>query len=84
MVLIDEKKRYYAHCAECNFLAKIKNPTEPDLKGLKFLGYLRHCLSHQNKCKNGSGESRLERTNRIVLTNKNRDLIYENGNTGNQ
>lgn len=82
VVVLDDRGRYYAHCEECELLIKIKNPTGEEIVGNRFLGYLRHCLKHRNRCKNGSGESRLKRRERVVENATREPLFYENGETG--
>lgn len=82
LVLLDGRGRFYAHCEECEELVKIKDPTGEEIVGNRFLGYLRHCLKHRNRCKNGSGESRLRRRERVVENAARRNLLYEDGEKG--
>lgn len=82
LVVLDDRGRFYAHCEECEELVKIKDPTGEEIVGNRFLGYLRHCLKHRNRCKNGGGESRLKRRERVVENAARRSLLYEDGEKG--
>lgn len=80
LVIADKKGRYFTYCELCNEIIKIKKIANNDdnfVSSHKFLSYLRHCLKHSNHSKNGNGQSRYERKQKIIRNANTNCLLYE-------